>query len=389
MVLRASITILHHKEEFHGTRMDLAYISPQLIASAMPSTSYIQGFYRSSLAQLVTFLDTRHPNHWHIWNLQQDCELGYDPSVVVDRNGNPLVTRVPTPDHHPMAFNKLISTIRDINEYLLQDPENVALIHCKCGKGRTGTVIAAYLIFYGGMTTQHACSIFTQRRIRITAISAVSILSQIRYLRYLEKNRHLVENSSLDSTARYSITHVIIHNSTFTEYDVRLKSLTPGGPSIRDWSSSVRSNIHVLKCTDTPKHLMPADLTLEFTGFSRIFGVKIPLTCIVYSFNLELEDIDTDNFSSDGFASGPSLTAYDSKKLSVFSRTNDSKRLFVFWKSTEGLGGLPLRGNKGFDSIEICWSRSQATVGPTCFEEQVPSLNSYHEKIHQKVRTSI
>ena len=34
-----------------------------------------------------------------------------------------------------------------MHEFLQQDQQNVAAVHCKAGKGRTGTVIAAYLLY--------------------------------------------------------------------------------------------------------------------------------------------------------------------------------------------------------------------------------------------------
>lgn len=59
----------------------------------------------------------------------------------------------------------------DLSLYLLEDQENKALVHCKAGKGRTGVMICAYLIFSGlCKNTKEAIEVYGIRRSHINKV---------------------------------------------------------------------------------------------------------------------------------------------------------------------------------------------------------------------------
>ena len=62
---------------------------------------------------------------------------------------------------------------------------NVAVVHCKAGKGRSGTVACSYLISEEGWTVDDALTVFTSRRMRSGFGSGVSIPSQLRWVGYV------------------------------------------------------------------------------------------------------------------------------------------------------------------------------------------------------------
>lgn len=63
----------------------------------------------------------------------------------------------------------------------------VAVVHCKAGKGRSGTVACSYLISQKGWTRADALKRFTERRMRTGFGEGVSIPSQLRYVTYVDR----------------------------------------------------------------------------------------------------------------------------------------------------------------------------------------------------------
>jgi len=65
--------------------------------------------------------------------------------------------------------------------------DRVVVVHCKAGKGRSGTVACSYLISEEGWTVKDALARFTARRMRSGFGAGVSIPSQLRWVGYVER----------------------------------------------------------------------------------------------------------------------------------------------------------------------------------------------------------
>lgn len=71
----------------------------------------------------------------------------------------------PFPDHHPPPINLLFQIVNSIHTWLKAEEKNVVVVHCKGGKGRTGTVISCYM-FYSALfsTIDEAEKYFARQR---------------------------------------------------------------------------------------------------------------------------------------------------------------------------------------------------------------------------------
>lgn len=166
--------------------LDLCYVTDNIIATSGPGATYPQVAYRNPLKDLVKFLDSKHGEQWAIWEFRAEG-TGYPDSEVYGR-----VWHYPWPDHHPPPF-ALIPLIMGSMRNWLKDKYasgRVVVVHCKAGKGRSGTISCSYLISEEGWTAEDAMQRFTEKRMRQGFGVGISIPSQQRWIRYVDRWTH-------------------------------------------------------------------------------------------------------------------------------------------------------------------------------------------------------
>ncbi|PKA53670.1 phosphatidylinositol-3,4,5-trisphosphate 3-phosphatase [Apostasia shenzhenica] len=156
-----------------GYDLDMSYITERLLAMSYPAER-MRAMYRNPLWQVKNVLDTRHPGRYKVYNL---CiEENYDPLHFHGR-----VEVYPFDDNHVPPLSMVKHFCESIYSWLSHDPQNIAVIHCMAGKGRTGLMVCAYLV-YSGMTADEALQLYANRR--TINNNGVTIPSQRRYVRY-------------------------------------------------------------------------------------------------------------------------------------------------------------------------------------------------------------
>lgn len=193
-------------------------MTDNIIATSGPSGTYPQRAYRNPLDALVKFLDSKHGENWAIWEFRAEG-TGYPDEEVYGR-----VWHYPWPDHHPPPFALIPNIMASMRNWLHGDDagngeedgrlhekmkkvgltkvkddvkdklgkekgrsDRVVVVHCKAGKGRSGTIATSYLISQEGWKKEDALERFTERRMRPGFGHGVSIPSQRRWIDYVER----------------------------------------------------------------------------------------------------------------------------------------------------------------------------------------------------------
>ncbi|GAV55627.1 hypothetical protein ZYGR_0AY00190 [Zygosaccharomyces rouxii] len=380
-----------HKNK-SGLTLDLSYITNQVIVCSYPVTRYPKLMYRNSLEDLVTFLNIQHgPGNWKIYNFKiekgrsdyRDEELmefvhaQETRCVCPNRDGPPLtaepdrlLNRVGWMDHSPPPFLLLQNIIDDIQSQLIKSGSSVVVLHCKMGKGRSGTICIAYLMKYLESPLAESRDIFMNGRFKPGVSRGVTILSQLRWLRYHETFLYYEPELRPDILDQLSRSRFKLHTIQLKQPSsilfsrpcsacIKIQTYNESRDSVTDLATLETDEEFLFQSDEDktiticcPLELHISDIRLEFNISARSPAMMNNFTALAsYAhcwLNLYWETLKCSRIDSK-----------DHYMLSKLVHEQDTGQNFDFvikWSELDGTGGTSNRGLKLFDSLTMKWS---------------------------------
>ncbi|XP_044782684.2 phosphatidylinositol 3,4,5-trisphosphate 3-phosphatase TPTE2 isoform X8 [Bubalus bubalis] len=207
MLTRRMVSGNKRRYKKDGFDLDLTYVTERIIAMSFPSSGK-QSFYRNPIKEVVRFLDTKHPNHYQVYNLCS--ERAYDPKYFHHR-----VHRYLIDDHNVPSLSEMLAFSMEVKEWMAQDKDNIIVVHCKGGKGRTGTMVCAYLLASEIFATaEDSLYYFGERRTDKSTSSkfqGIETPSQNRFVGYFAMVKNIY-NLTLPPIKKLTIKKIVIYS---------------------------------------------------------------------------------------------------------------------------------------------------------------------------------
>ena len=171
--------------------LDLCYIVyPRYLVMSWPAQG-LESLYRNPLKNVANFLNKYHSSNYLIFDLCK--ERSYDDMLF---NGRVMRSRAMI-DHSVCSLSDMFEFAQLVHLYLRHNPIHCAVIHCKGGKGRTGLMVCACLMYdYRDTTVDEALEYFATMRTNITKggkLQGVETPSQLRYCKYFYQLLHITD----------------------------------------------------------------------------------------------------------------------------------------------------------------------------------------------------
>lgn len=283
------------------------------------------------------------------------------------------------------------------------------VVHCKAGKGRSGTSACSYLISEEGWTVEDALTRFTSRRMRSGFGSGVSIPSQLRWVGYvdwwtrhgkvyIERQIEILEVHvwGLRDGVKVAVAGYVEEGKvikTFHTFDRKEKIIMDGdsqrtvhsasrldhlndkalplqesnpqaGPGHPSYSASIYSNIAhepgadaVFYRPERPIVLPTSDINIDFERRNKAtYGLTMVTSVAHVWFNAFFESQQSST-SPDDFGT-TSVTSADPPSVDTLPNSGVFE---INWEAMDGIKGSARKGTRAFDHLAVVWRAAPET----------------------------
>jgi len=175
---------------------EVVYVTDRIISMSHPalpttnnnnsnnSNDNISG--ERKLAAVAHLLEKRHGSgNVMIWNLSEVSDYHKHASAVLERVGPVMAFSFPGSPAPPLGL--WLQLLLSLERWLQASSDNVAVVHCLTGKGRTSTVLAAFLCWMaeaGFEQTKMTTALQYVAQCKKMSVQELTIPSQRRYAQY-------------------------------------------------------------------------------------------------------------------------------------------------------------------------------------------------------------
>ena len=291
----------------------------------------------------------------------------------------------------------------------LQDPDvqngkRAVVVHCKAGKGRSGTIACSYLISEEGWKSEDALKRFTARRMRVGFGEGVSIPSQLRWVKYtdrwtktgklyIERQVEILEVHvwGLRDGVKVAVEGYVDQGQTIKTFHVFRKDERIVVDGTAD-SNEIFSNLAGLKRNKSgakPRAIMPVGKStnsnasesinstpnrseaVEHTGNEAGGGAVIfcPSSRIVLPTNDINIDFERRNKATYGWTMVTSVAHvwfnafFEGQNTGLSVEPASSGTFEIQWDAMDGIKGSSKKGTRALDRLAVVWRALDSTSG--------------------------
>ncbi|KAJ8409416.1 hypothetical protein AAFF_G00228170 [Aldrovandia affinis] len=147
-----STKVMHQVATYTKGELDISYITSRIIVMSYPAEAVEMG-YRNHVEDIRSFLDSRHVDHYTIFNLSQR-----------NYRGAKRVSECNWPTRQAPSLHNLFAVCKNMHNWLQQNPKNVCAITCmQDSRAPAGVLVCAMFCF---------CHLFSNPVLAVQLLSA-------------------------------------------------------------------------------------------------------------------------------------------------------------------------------------------------------------------------